>query len=188
MDNISLHRYNALAGYSRLPSTLLLSEEIEWFEHSSGRLLGVLIRDQIDGDFGGIVMGRDERRRFRCIHVTDFSDFIGQTGVAGRCGTGVAGRSNPHSSILCRCVASSMEITSFSKRHGYNLPPLVEKIIDEPQQSASGTGIAQASGEGASASVYISGLTSEQIAPLLQAPGTAQQARIDHSAEPKPGT
>lgn len=71
---ISLYRYNALAGYSRKPSTLFMQEELEWYEHSTGRLLGVLILDRIDGDFGGIIMGRDARRRFRCVEVTDFRD------------------------------------------------------------------------------------------------------------------
>lgn len=58
VTGISMYRYNALAGYSRLPSTFVLSEELEWYEHSSGRLLGVLIRDRVDGDFGGILMAR----------------------------------------------------------------------------------------------------------------------------------
>jgi len=69
---ISLYRYNALAGYSRRPSTFLVSEEVEWYEHGSGRLLGTLILDLVDQDFGGIVMGRDGRGRFRCVDVTDF--------------------------------------------------------------------------------------------------------------------
>lgn len=74
VNEISLYRYNALAGYSRLPSTFVVSEELEWYEHSSGRVLGVLILDRVDEDFGGIIMGRDERRRFRCVHVSDFRD------------------------------------------------------------------------------------------------------------------
>jgi tetratricopeptide (TPR) repeat protein len=55
-------------------------------------------------------------------------------------------------------------------------------MTDYPQQSAQGTGIAQAFGEGASATVNITGFTSEQIAQLLQAAGVAQQARIDELA------
>jgi len=74
---ISLYRYNALAGYSRKPSTFFLSEEVEWYEHS-GRLLGVLILDLVDQDFGGIVMARDARGRFRCVDVIDFRDDIEQ--------------------------------------------------------------------------------------------------------------
>jgi tetratricopeptide (TPR) repeat protein len=55
-------------------------------------------------------------------------------------------------------------------------------MTDQRNQSASGTGIAQAFGEGASATVNITGLTSEQIASLLQAAGAAAQARIDELA------
>jgi hypothetical protein len=42
-------------------------------------------------------------------------------------------------------------------------------MTNEPYQSAYGTGIAQAFGEGAHATVNIIGFTSEQIAILLQA-------------------
>lgn len=59
-------------------------------------------------------------------------------------------------------------------------------MTNEPQQSASGTGIAQAFGEGASATVTITGFRSEDVASLmqvaLQAAGSAQQARIDELA------
>ena len=48
-------------------------------------------------------------------------------------------------------------------------------------QSAVGSGIAQAFGEGATAAVHI-GFTSEQIAPLLQAAGAAAQSKIDELA------
>jgi hypothetical protein len=51
-------------------------------------------------------------------------------------------------------------------------------MIDKPQQKASGTGIAQAFGEGAHADVKI-GFTSEEIAPLLQAATAAQQVKIE---------
>jgi tetratricopeptide (TPR) repeat protein len=53
---------------------------------------------------------------------------------------------------------------------------------DDSHQNAVGTGIAQALGEGAHATVNITGFTSEQIAPLLQAAGAAAQARIDELA------
>jgi tetratricopeptide (TPR) repeat protein len=60
-------------------------------------------------------------------------------------------------------------------------------MIEKPQQSASGTGIAQAIGEGASATVTITGFRSEEVALLMQvalhAAGAAQQARIDELAD-----
>ncbi len=53
--------------------------------------------------------------------------------------------------------------------------------MTDSHQSASGTGIAQASGTGASATVII-GLTPEEIVPLLSAATAAAQARIDEPA------
>jgi tetratricopeptide (TPR) repeat protein len=55
-------------------------------------------------------------------------------------------------------------------------------MADESYQSAVGTGIAQALGEGAHATVNITGFTSEQIATMLRAAGAAQQTRIDELA------
>ena len=55
-------------------------------------------------------------------------------------------------------------------------------MADAPVQNALGSGIAQASGEGASATVSI-GLRAEDIAPLLQAAGFAQQAKINELAK-----
>ena len=72
MRRISLLRFNALAGYCRAPMASLLSEEIDWFEHGGDRVLGVLIRDRHDNDFGGIVLGRDRNGRFRCIAAPHF--------------------------------------------------------------------------------------------------------------------
>src|SRR5712692_4527994 len=70
---ISRQRFDALAGYSRKPSSHLFAEELAWYEHCGGRVLGVLVRDRTDDDFGGIVMGLDEGLRFRCLHVTGFT-------------------------------------------------------------------------------------------------------------------
>ena len=55
-------------------------------------------------------------------------------------------------------------------------------MTDNPHQSAYGTGIAQAFGEGATATVNITGLNPEQIASLLQAAGAAAQAKINELA------
>jgi tetratricopeptide (TPR) repeat protein len=54
-------------------------------------------------------------------------------------------------------------------------------MADSPYQSASGSGIAQAYGQGASATVNI-GLKPEDVAALLQAAGAAAQAKIDQLA------
>ena len=70
MRPISRDRFNILAGYCRKPLAAQIAEELGWFEHGRERVLGVVIRDRVDNDFGGIVMGRDRKGRFRCIGQT----------------------------------------------------------------------------------------------------------------------
>lgn len=70
MKPISLLRFDALAAYARGPRARLLGDEIAWYEHGNERVLGVIIRDKADGDFGGMVFGRDRRDRFRWIAAT----------------------------------------------------------------------------------------------------------------------
>jgi hypothetical protein len=76
VHRISRLRYDSLAGYARRLGAYVLSDELAWFEHQNGRVLGALIRDRTDSDFGGIIMGRDESGCFRCVEVTTFSDSI----------------------------------------------------------------------------------------------------------------
>ncbi|MDD5544081.1 MAG: hypothetical protein PHX83_12990 [Acidobacteriia bacterium] len=71
---ISRLRFNALAGYSRKPSTELFAGEISWYEHKRAPVLGALIIVFTDEDFGGIIMGRDEGRRMRCVDVVGWYD------------------------------------------------------------------------------------------------------------------
>ena len=67
-------RFDALAGYSRQPTAEVFAGELAWYECTSAPILGVLIIDTTDEDFGGIVVGRDEGRRFRCVEVVGFDD------------------------------------------------------------------------------------------------------------------
>ena len=62
-------RFDALAGYTRRPFILLLMEEVEWLATSDERVLGIVIRDRIDHDFGWVAMCRDERLRFQAVAV-----------------------------------------------------------------------------------------------------------------------
>lgn len=64
---ISLVRFNALAGYCRQPLSDLYGEELKWFEHGGERLLATLIRDRQDDDYGGVILARDQSRRFRWV-------------------------------------------------------------------------------------------------------------------------
>lgn len=72
MEAISRLRFEALAGYSRRPETILMSEEIGWFAETDERVLGVLIRDREDDDYGSIILGCDRKGRYRAVHVMNF--------------------------------------------------------------------------------------------------------------------
>ena len=74
MQTIPLIRFDSLAGYCRDPMARIAADEIAWFEEGDESVLGALIRDRMDGDFGGIVLGRDEKGRFRWIGGTGFHD------------------------------------------------------------------------------------------------------------------
>jgi hypothetical protein len=67
IKELSIRRFEALAGYIRRPEIVLCIEEIEWFATLDERLVGMLARDRIDSDFSWVILGRDERLRFRAI-------------------------------------------------------------------------------------------------------------------------
>jgi len=59
--------------YCRMPLVRFAAEEIEWYSLLENRLLGIVIRDVTDDDYGFIILGRDARKLFRCIEVgTEF--------------------------------------------------------------------------------------------------------------------
>lgn len=72
MRHISLLRFNALAAYTRHPKTILFCDELGWYESHNQKLLAVLIQDDADQDFAGIILGRDERQRYRWTDSTNF--------------------------------------------------------------------------------------------------------------------
>ena len=67
IKELSIRRFEALAGYIRRLEIVLCIEEIEWFATLDERLVGMLARDRIDSDFSWVILGRDERLRFRAI-------------------------------------------------------------------------------------------------------------------------
>jgi ribosomal protein L30 len=69
LKELSSRRFNALGGYARSPGAVQFIEEMEWHATGDERLLGMLVHDRIDNDFGWIILGRDERLRFRAIDV-----------------------------------------------------------------------------------------------------------------------
>lgn len=66
---LSSRRFNALAGYVRNPATVTFLEETEWYATRDERVVGMVVRDLADDDWGWIILGRDERLRFRAINV-----------------------------------------------------------------------------------------------------------------------
>lgn len=67
MKAIDRLRFNALAGYARAPYTMAIYDEVEYAASADDRVLGMIVHDRIDDDFGGVLFGRDERLRFRAI-------------------------------------------------------------------------------------------------------------------------
>ena len=57
--------------YCRQPLLRFTAEEVAWFEAYNRKLLIVLIRDVTDNDFGYVILGRDTRKMFRCIEVSN---------------------------------------------------------------------------------------------------------------------
>lgn len=62
-------RYNAFVAWTRSPIAKDVGEELEFFSSSDENLVGVLIKDLTDRDFGYVLLGRDGKGRFRCIDV-----------------------------------------------------------------------------------------------------------------------
>ncbi len=60
IKNLDIKRFNALAAQSRSPAAAYMSEELEWYADSDEIVLGIVLRDTIDSDFVGIILGRDE--------------------------------------------------------------------------------------------------------------------------------
>ena len=72
MKPISKIRFDALAGYARMPMARVMAEELGWYEYANERVLGMLFRDRTDGDYAGLIFGRDRRGRYRSVSMSDF--------------------------------------------------------------------------------------------------------------------
>jgi len=69
VNSLDIKRFNALAAQSRSPAAAFYSEELEWHGDSEEKVLGIVLRDTIDSDFVGVLMGRDEGGRFRAFDI-----------------------------------------------------------------------------------------------------------------------
>ncbi|MDR6213229.1 hypothetical protein [Paracidovorax wautersii] len=62
-------RYNAFVAWTRSPIANDIGKELEFFSSADESLIGVVIKDLTDRDFGYVLLGRDLKGRFRCIDV-----------------------------------------------------------------------------------------------------------------------
>ncbi len=69
VKRLDIKRFNALAAQSRSPAAAYVSEELEWYADDSEIVLGIVLRDTVDDDFVGIILGRDEGDRFRAFDI-----------------------------------------------------------------------------------------------------------------------
>lgn len=67
---ITTERYHAFVAWTRSPIADAVGIELEFFSDRAERLIGVLIKDRYDRDFGFVMLGRDIKGRFRCIDVS----------------------------------------------------------------------------------------------------------------------
>ena len=59
MEELSLLRFDALAGYARQPHTLLTADERAWYSEDKEKVLGTIVQDRTDKDYVCIILGRD---------------------------------------------------------------------------------------------------------------------------------
>jgi hypothetical protein len=60
-------RFNLFAIGTRLAATRLMSDELSYWSDTEERVLGLVMRDTQDDDFGWILLMRDKIGRFRCV-------------------------------------------------------------------------------------------------------------------------
>ena len=66
---MSEERYNVYIAWTRSPAMEMVGRELEYFSNDVETVIGVLILDKTDRDFGFVTLGRDEKARFRAIEV-----------------------------------------------------------------------------------------------------------------------
>lgn len=67
---MTAERYNAYIAWTRSPVADAVGIELEFYSDKAEVLIGVLIKDRFDRDFGFVMLGRDVKWRFRCIDVS----------------------------------------------------------------------------------------------------------------------
>jgi hypothetical protein len=62
-------RYNAFIAWTRSPAAGMYGTEVEYFSAGEEVLIGAVVLDHTDEDYGYVSLGRDEKGRFRCIEM-----------------------------------------------------------------------------------------------------------------------
>jgi hypothetical protein len=78
---ITLRQFNAYC-YVRSPFLNVILEEICWFEAFRKKIVATIVLDKIDKDFGFVILGRDNRKIFRAIHVEANYETFGDAKLA----------------------------------------------------------------------------------------------------------
>ncbi|MCU4504413.1 hypothetical protein KTI78_14730 [Acinetobacter sp. WU_MDCI_Abxe161] len=66
VKRIDVKRFRLLVSHSRQPNLPFICEELDWLADDNEIVLGCLVQDKTDLDFGGVILGRDEEGRYRC--------------------------------------------------------------------------------------------------------------------------
>ncbi len=66
---LTRERYNAFVAWTRSPIATVVGREVEYFSTIDETVIGVLILDRTDRDYGYVSLGRDLKGRYRCIGV-----------------------------------------------------------------------------------------------------------------------
>jgi hypothetical protein len=72
LNDITVARFEALAGYCRHPHTLLSATEVRWLQACDEAILVVVIRDHEDNDFAALLLAQDLKDRYRFFHMSSF--------------------------------------------------------------------------------------------------------------------
>jgi hypothetical protein len=65
--SLTPERYNAFIAWTRTPMAGAIGKELEFFSTLDEHVIGAIILDRIDRDYGWIVLGRDRKARYRWI-------------------------------------------------------------------------------------------------------------------------
>jgi hypothetical protein len=63
---LTRERFNAFASWTKSPIAADFGTELDWYSDNPERVIGAVVLDHSDMDFGYVVLGRDEAGRFRC--------------------------------------------------------------------------------------------------------------------------